>query len=116
MQEFVIPNKHIVALSDAAQRHFATIAPGKYVKLSVQGGGCAGFQYHWEILDNRDSLYDNDEFVDYEHFTLVVDGASLMFLTGSTVDYLTDITGSHIEIHNPLAKAGCGCGVSISFK
>jgi len=116
MTDFTMPaDSQPVVMSDAAIQHFANIAKGKIVKFGVEGGGCAGFQYAWDILDDRDALYQDDEITEYDDFTFAVDGASLMFLVGSHVDYLTDITGSHIEVNNPMAKAGCGCGVSINF-
>ena len=113
---FTLPTRHPVEMTDAARSHFANIATGKVVKLAVEGGGCAGFQYAWKILDNQSDLFPDDDVTDYESFQFAVDGASLMFLMGSQVNYLTDITGSHIEIVNPLASAGCGCGESVSFK
>ncbi len=112
---FVIPTDNPVVMSERAVTHFKSIAQNQIVKFGVEGGGCAGFQYSWKILDSRDELYDDDIITEYEGFTFAVDGSSLMFLMGSSVDYLTDITGSHIEVNNPLAKAGCGCGVSINF-
>jgi len=118
MTDFVLPKgatPQAVAMSDSAVKHFASIAEGKVVKFGVEGGGCAGFQYSWKILDDRDALYPDDEITEYDNFTFAVDGASMMMLIGSQVDYLTDITGSHIEVINPLAKAGCGCGVSVNF-
>lgn len=118
MTDFVLPKgatPQAVTMTSTAIDHFANIADGKVVKFGVEGGGCAGFQYKWEILDNQDALYPDDEVVEYDKFTFAVDGASMMMLVGSQVDYLTDITGSHIEVINPLAKAGCGCGVSINF-
>jgi len=115
MTEFILPDKQAVTMSESAQQHFTDVAKGKVVKFGVEGGGCAGFQYFWKILDNREDLYDDDEVIEYEQFTFAVDGASLMMLVGSQVDYLTDITGSHIEVNNPLAKAGCGCGISVNF-
>ena len=115
MTEFVMPHKQAVVLSDQAIEHFNKIAENRIVKFGVEGGGCAGFQYAWNILDSTDDLFGDDEIVDYDKFKFAVDGTSLMFLIGSSVDYLTDITGSHIEVNNPQAKAGCGCGVSVNF-
>jgi iron-sulfur cluster assembly accessory protein len=116
MTEFILPTKQAVLLTDTAIAHFDNIAPKKVVKFGVEGGGCAGFQYFWKVLESKDGLFDDDEVVEYDNFIFVVDGASMMMLIGSTVDYLTDITGSHIEVANPLASAGCGCGVSVNFK
>ena len=115
MTDFVLPVRQAVTMTEKAIQHFANIAEGKIVKFGVEGGGCAGFQYSWKILNDQDELFADDEIVKYEKFTFAVDGASLMMLIGSSVDYLTDITGSHIEVINPLAKAGCGCGVSVNF-
>ena len=115
MTDFTLPVKQAVSLSDAAIKHFDSIASGKVVKFGVEGGGCAGFQYYWKIFDDRSELYADDEIIEYDEFAFAVDGASLMMLIGSSVEYLTDITGSHIEIINPLATAGCGCGVSVKF-
>ena len=115
MQEFTIPQDQAVILSDAAQAHFASTAKNKVVKFGVEGGGCAGFQYFWHVYDTPEELYADDEVIQYDDFTFAVDGASLFYLMGSQVDYLTDITGSRIEVLNPLASAGCGCGVSVNF-
>jgi iron-sulfur cluster assembly accessory protein len=116
LKEFTIPHKQAVTLSDTAQAHFSNTANVKIVKFGVEGGGCAGFQYFWRLHDSRDALYSDDEVVDYDNFTFAVDGASIMMLVGSTVDYLSDITGNRIEVNNPLASAGCGCGISVNFK
>lgn len=105
-----------VTLLPDAVKHFAHVANGGTIKLSIEGGGCSGFQYSWKSIPNLDQLYPNDIVVKYENFNFAIDGNSLMFLAGSTVDYQTDITGSHIEIINPLASASCGCGESVSFK
>ena len=110
-----IPTKHAVDLTDKAIAHFAGIAAGKVVKFGVEGGGCAGFQYQWKLLDSVDELYKDDENIDHGTFIFAVDGASMMMLFGSSIDYLSDITGSRIEVDNPLAKAGCGCGISVNF-
>ena len=115
MTNFIMPTKQAVNMSKDALEHFAKIAVGKVVKFGVEGGGCAGFQYFWKILDSKDELFNDDEVIDYDKFTFAVDGASLMMLIGSSVDYVTDITGSHIEVANPLATAGCGCGESVRF-
>jgi iron-sulfur cluster assembly accessory protein len=115
MNTLTIPHKQAVTLSPAAQEHFQSIASGRVVKFGVEGGGCAGFQYFWRILDSRDELYADDEVQEFDDFVFAVDGASLMMLIGTHVDYVADITGRHIEVHNPLATAGCGCGVSVRF-
>lgn len=103
-----------VVLSISAIQHFENIAPHKIIKLSVEAGGCAGYKYHWEIIENEDNLWIDDEVTGYDRFTFAVDAYSLEYLYGSTVDYIDDITGSHISISNPSANAQCGCGESIN--
>lgn len=113
---FTIPTKQSVELSPRAVEHFSETARGQVVKFGVEGGGCAGFQYFWRVYDSLDDVYPDDDIIRYDDFTFVVDGASLMMVLGSIVEYVSDITGNRIEINNPLASAGCGCGVSINFK
>jgi iron-sulfur cluster assembly accessory protein len=115
MTNFVLPTKQSVELSKKAIEHFTTIAKDKVVKFGVEGGSCAGHKYSWKILDSTDDLYDDDEVIKYDNFTFVVDGVSLLFVLGCNVDYVSDITGSHLEIFNPNTVASCGCGESVSF-
>ena len=115
MQNFIVPLKQAVALSASAEAHFDSIATSKVVKLGLEGGSCAGHKYQWQIFDNTDNLYPDDEVIKYDNFTFAIDGASILFLVGSIVDYTTGITGSKIEINNPNTKASCGCGDSVAF-
>lgn len=115
MTGFVLPSKQAVTMSDSAIAHFSNIAQGKIVKFGVEGGSCAGHKYSWKIYDDRSELYDDDEIIEYPAFTFVVDGASLLFVIGCQVDFVSDIVGSRIEIVNPNAVASCGCGESVSF-
>jgi iron-sulfur cluster assembly accessory protein len=104
-----------VELTDSAIQHFINVAEGKLVKFGIIGGGCSGFQYHWETYDELQPHMDGDDVTDYGKFTLYVDNYSLPYLAGTTVDYVNDLTGSRIEIMNPNTTGGCGCGESIQF-
>lgn len=106
---------NVVTLTEKAQLHFKNIASGKNVKFGIVGGGCAGFQYHWDIFEGVEDHMLDDDITDYGDFNLYVDSYSIMMLIGTVVDYTTDITGSKIEINNPNAQSGCGCGVSVNF-
>ena len=79
----------------------------KYAFLSVNGGGCSGFQYKWEMLDEPT----DGELVDE---VLVVDRIAEMFVIGCTVDYVTEFGGSYLKVINPNATASCGCGESFA--
>lgn len=115
MKELVIPQDNIVSLTDNAIAHFDSVAAGKFVKLGLDGGKCAGFQYTWALLDSEEELLDMDETFKYNNFTFVVDGYSIGFLLGSTVDVVEEFVGKHITINNPNAASSCGCGESVNF-
>ena len=79
----------------------------KYAFLSVNGGGCSGFQYKWDMLDETTDGELTDEI-------LVVDRIAEMFVIGCTVDYVTEFGGSYLKVINPNATASCGCGESFA--
>jgi len=79
----------------------------KYAFLSVNGGGCSGFQYKWDMLDEATDGQLVDEI-------LVVDRIAEMFVIGCTVDYVTEFGGSYLKVINPNATASCGCGESFA--
>ena len=86
--------------------------PGKYaVSLSVLGGGCAGFKYDWGFT-NKDAIGKNDILEDWGTGRFVVDESSLLYVTGTQIDYKEEVFGSQFEITNPNSKSSCGCGDS----
>ena len=103
-----------VSLTISAARRVATIAEkqGKppILRLSVDGGGCAGFSYKFALGDPEP----HDARSVTDGVTLVVDPISLDLLAGSAVDYVEDLGGSAFKVTNPNAASGCGCGSSFS--
>jgi iron-sulfur cluster insertion protein len=81
--------------------------PNLKVRTFVQGGGCSGFQYGFTF----DDVVNED---DFEIDNILVDAMSMQYLTGSTIDYKEEITGSQFVIQNPNAQTTCGCGSSFS--
>ena len=103
---------NLITITESANAHLTDLSKEhnkKYVRLEVKGGGCAGFKYEWSFDDNKSN---DDEFVEYEDFTLLLDKASLMYLAGMTIEYRKEIFGSFLELKNPNAKSTCGCGES----
>jgi len=105
-----------VTLTDKARQHLINISKSQekpYVLFGVDGGGCAGFSYYWKV----DDKYDNEgELIELgDGASLAIDSASIMYVLGSKIDYVSDIMGSTIQVDNPLAQSSCGCGESISF-
>jgi iron-sulfur cluster assembly accessory protein len=80
----------------------------QYLRISVQGGGCSGFQYAFDFEKQKSED-------DVEIGKVLVDGMSMMYLSGATVDYVEDLMGSSFNIKNPNAETTCGCGSSFSM-
>ena len=105
-----------LALSASAARRIAALAraegrPDVRLRVSVSGGGCSGFQYLFALDDRTD---DGDVLVERDGAKVVVDGMSLMYVIGSELDYVEDLTGSYFKVRNPNASSSCGCGTSFS--
>ena len=103
-------------LSPAAATRVALIAAkqGKpaVLRLAVEGGGCSGFQYKFDMADGPAP---DDMVSETDGVQLVVDPVSLDLIAGSTVDYVESLGGSAFKVENPQAAAGCGCGASFGI-
>ncbi len=104
-----------MTLSPSAAARVAAIAAkqGKpaILRLSVEGGGCSGFQYKFGLADAPES---DDLAVETDGVTLVVDPVSLDLVAGSVVDYVESLGGAAFRVENPMAASGCGCGSSFA--
>ncbi|MFQ5601390.1 MAG: iron-sulfur cluster insertion protein ErpA [Candidatus Krumholzibacteriia bacterium] len=85
-------------------------AQGKAMRLYVQGGGCAGFEYAFAFDDMRD----DDTVTRHDGFELVVDPMSAVYLMGVNIDYVEDLSGAGFRFQNPNSTGACGCGKSFS--
>ena len=85
---------------------------GSMLRISVNGGGCSGFQYGFDIDAERHA---DDLLVERDGAAVLVDETSLEFLKGSTVDFVDDLIGQSFKIENPQATSSCGCGTSFSI-
>ncbi|MBL41373.1 MAG: iron-sulfur cluster insertion protein ErpA [Rhodospirillaceae bacterium] len=81
------------------------------LRVTVSGGGCAGFQYSFSFSDEKT---DDDVLIKQDGITIVTDNISLLYLAGSQIDYTEDLVGSAFSITNPNAKSSCSCGTSFS--
>lgn len=104
-----------IALSPSAAARVAAIAErqGKpaILRLSVEGGGCAGFQYRFGLADAAEA---EDVKVEQDGVSLVVDPVSLDLVRGAVVDFVESLGGAAFQVTNPNAASGCGCGTSFS--
>jgi iron-sulfur cluster assembly accessory protein len=105
-----------IDLSAAAAARVAAIAAkqGKpaMLRLSVDGGGCAGFQY---VFGLADAVAEDDVVTVRDGVSLVVDTVSLDLVRGAMVDYVESLGGAAFRVENPQAASGCGCGSSFSI-
>jgi iron-sulfur cluster insertion protein len=105
-----------VELTPSAAARVAAIAgkQGKpaILRLSVDGGGCAGFQYRFGLAD---AIEQDDVVAERDGVQLVVDTVSLDLVRGSAVDYVENMGGASFRVTNPNAASGCGCGTSFSI-
>jgi iron-sulfur cluster assembly accessory protein len=103
------------ALTAAAAARVAAIAAkqGKpaILRLSVEGGGCSGFQYKFGFADAAEG---DDAIAETDGVRLVVDSISLDLVRGAAVDYVEELGGAAFRVTNPNAASGCGCGTSFS--
>ncbi|MDE2577794.1 MAG: iron-sulfur cluster insertion protein ErpA [Hyphomicrobiales bacterium] len=105
-----------VVLTDRAARRVAEILraeqPGSALRVAVNGGGCSGFQYAFDIVQDR---ADDDLALARDGATVLIDPVSLEYLKGSKIDFVDDLMGQAFKIDNPNATASCGCGTSFSI-
>jgi iron-sulfur cluster assembly accessory protein len=104
-----------ISLTESAARRVAAIAARKdkapILRLSVDGGGCAGFTYKFDLAEAAEP---DDAIAETDGVKLVVDPISLDLVKGSAVDFVEDLSGAAFRVTNPNAQSGCGCGSSFS--
>lgn len=105
-----------IALTPAAAARVAAIAAKQakpaILRLSVEGGGCSGFQYKFGMADAAEA---DDLVAETDGVQLVVDSVSLDLVRGAQVDFVDNLGGAHFAVTNPQAASGCGCGTSFSI-
>jgi iron-sulfur cluster assembly accessory protein len=103
-----------ISLTENAAKRVAWIAERQHkpaiLRLAVDGGGCAGFTYKFELAEQAE----DDAVVETDGVKLVVDPISLDLVRGSAVDFVEDLGGAAFRVTNPIAQSGCGCGSSFS--
>jgi iron-sulfur cluster assembly accessory protein len=105
-----------VTISERAARRIGEIlkseGDGAMLRISVEGGGCSGFQYKFDV---ERAQAEDDLVIAREGAVVLVDPASVPFLAGSEVDFVDDLIGASFRVVNPNATASCGCGTSFSI-
>ena len=105
-----------VEISDAAAKRILSVLakePDKTaLRVSVEGGGCSGFSYKYELVDEEPAA--DDQVFEKDGARIYLDSLSLMYMGGSQIDFVDDLMGQAFRIDNPNAVASCGCGTSFS--
>jgi iron-sulfur cluster assembly accessory protein len=105
-----------VIVTDRAAKRITEIvgagAAARALRVSVEGGGCSGFQYKFDLV--ADALPD-DVVLEQAGAKVVIDQISLGYLAGSQIDFVDDLIGASFRVTNPRATASCGCGTSFSM-
>jgi iron-sulfur cluster assembly protein len=95
------------------QQATAPAADRLYLRLSVKGGGCSGFQNKLDLDPHYNEK--TDELIEQHGVNLVVDRKSLLYVNGATIDFINELNRRGFSVTNPMAKSTCGCGSSFSM-
>ena len=105
-----------VTVTQRAARRICEIVAGEpdntMLRISVEGGGCSGFSYKFDLVGDRAA---DDVVIEREGARVLIDPISLDYLAGSEIDFVDDLIGAAFKIKNPQATASCGCGTSFSI-
>ncbi|MCO6186160.1 iron-sulfur cluster insertion protein ErpA [Rhizobium sp. L1K21] len=109
-------SENSVTITESAAKRIATILasePGKTaLRVSVEGGGCSGFSYKYDLVDEEEA---DDLILERDSARVLIDPMSLNFMGGSQIDFVDNLLGQSFQINNPNAVANCGCGTSFSI-
>ena len=104
-----------IEITENAQKHISKIVSkdgANYFRITVLGGGCAGFQYKFGFEKNKNQ---DDLVIKTKKVSIIIDSTSIELIKGSKIDYVTELIGSSFKISNPHASSSCGCGTSFSI-
>jgi iron-sulfur cluster assembly accessory protein len=105
-----------VIVTERAAKRITEIVAGeatnRALRVSVEGGGCSGFQYKFDLVP---AAGPDDLVLERDGATVLIDKVSLDYLAGSEIDFVDDLIGATFTVNNPKATASCGCGTSFSM-
>ena len=105
-----------VIVTERAARRIAEIAAGEpatpLLRVAVEGGGCSGFQYKFDLVGRAEP---DDIVLERAGAKVLIDPVSLEYLAGSEIDFVDDLVGASFKIKNPNATSSCGCGTSFAM-
>ncbi|HET8972161.1 MAG TPA: iron-sulfur cluster insertion protein ErpA [Pseudolabrys sp.] len=105
-----------ITVSERAAKRIGEILKGEpagtMLRVSVEGGGCSGFQYKFDVERAKAA---DDLVISRDNATVLIDPVSVNYMAGSEIDFVDDLIGASFKVKNPQAKASCGCGTSFAL-
>ena len=105
-----------ITVSERAAKRIGEILQGEpagtMLRVSVEGGGCSGFQYKFDVERAKAA---DDLVISRDNATVLIDPVSVNYMAGSEIDFVDDLIGASFKVKNPQAKASCGCGTSFAL-
>jgi iron-sulfur cluster assembly accessory protein len=105
-----------ITVSERAARRIGEILKGEpsgtMLRVSVEGGGCSGFQYKFDM---EHAKANDDLVISRDGAVVLIDPVSVNYMAGSEIDFVDDLIGASFKVNNPQAKASCGCGTSFAL-
>jgi iron-sulfur cluster assembly accessory protein len=105
-----------ITVSERAARRIGEILKGEpsgtMLRVSVEGGGCSGFQYKFDVERAKAA---DDLVINRDGAIVLIDPVSVNYMVGSEIDFVDDLIGASFKVKNPQAKASCGCGTSFAL-
>lgn len=105
-----------ISVSDAAAKRIVKIlqkqADKSALRISVEGGGCSGFSYKFDLVSDTN---DDDLIIEKDGAKVLIDSISVPYIDGSVIDFIDDLMGQSFQINNPNVTSSCGCGVSFAI-
>jgi iron-sulfur cluster assembly accessory protein len=105
-----------VTVSERAARRIGDILKGEpsgtMLRVSVEGGGCSGFQYKFDMARTKAA---DDLVISCDGAVILIDPVSVNYMAGSEIDFVDDLIGASFKVNNPQATASCGCGTSFAL-
>ncbi len=105
-----------VTMTESAAKRIAKIIASETdknaLRISVEGGGCSGFSYKFDLTGDRQ---DDDIVIERDNARVLIDQMSLVYMEGSEIDFVDNLLGQSFQIKNPNAVASCGCGTSFAI-
>ncbi len=105
----------VIVTAPAARRIVEIVAAepsGTMLRVAVEGGGCSGFKYRYDLTQETTA---DDIVIERDGAKVLIDPVSLEYLSGSQIDFVDDLIGASFQIRNPHATSSCGCGTSFSL-